>query len=95
MRYYYTDFDAKKPYKIVEVKKDNNVKYKITQPLKFWLFGFTARYYDVCEWALRSRYKYTKYFKNKKEVDCFVEEKIKVIEPCSEIIVFDSLKELP
>lgn len=95
MKYTRTDFDSSKPYKVIEVKKGTYVKYKITQPLKLWLFGFSIRYYDVCEWALRQRYKHTKYFKDKKEVDKFVEENTKIIEPCSEIIVFDSLRDLP
>lgn len=95
MRHYHTDFDPNKPYKVVAVSKGTDVKYKITQPLNFWLFGFTVRYYDVCQWALRSRYKQTKYFKDKKEVDKFVEENTKIIEPGSEIVVFDSLRELP
>lgn len=92
MRQYHTDFDQNKPYKIVEVSNNNDVKYKVTQPLKLWLFGFTVRYYDVCEWALRSRYKHTKYFKNKNEVDSFIEENTKIIKPNKELIVFDSLR---
>ncbi len=95
MRHYHTDFDSNKPYKVVAVSKGMEIKYKITQPLKLWLFGFTVRYYDVCEWALISRYKHTKYFTSKKEVDKFVEKNTKIVEICSEIIVFDSLREMP
>jgi len=89
-------FNANLPYKVIAVSLENEVKYKITQPLSLWIFGLTNKYYNVTQWYLREKYSSVLYFKNKKEVDAFVlEEKEKQYKSSilSEIIVFDSLQE--
>jgi len=90
------NFKANLPYKIITVSSDNEVKYKITQPLNLWIFGLTQKYYDVMQWYLRERFSVILYFQDKKEVDNFVlreKEKQKEAESVCEIVVFDSTKQ--
>lgn len=89
-----TDFDYTKPYKVIAVISESDIKFKITQPLRLWLFGLTSKYYDVCEWILRSKYKRTKYFKNKEEIDLFIQNQSKIVSVNSEYIVYDSLNDI-
>lgn len=89
---YQDNFDPKRPYRVVAVEKGHGVKYKITQPFKYFFFGYSVKYYNVIEWYVSNKYRSIKWFKNKKEVDSFIEKKEKQLDAPKEIIVFDSLK---
>lgn len=86
------DFNPSYPYRVIEVDNGECIKYKIQQPVRLFVFGFTKKYFDVRSWYLREKHGATLYFEDKKKVDEF----INLIKPDTKptfTIVFDSLKD--
>ena len=85
-------FNTNLPYRVVEVKYNDNIVYKIKQPLVIWIFGNTVNYYDIKQ-SYFGRHYITMTFYSKNKVDEFVlKQQKKIIKPI-ETIVFDSLFE--
>lgn len=85
------NFKADRPYKIVEVEH-YGIKYKITQPFKWWFFGLDkSDYFDV---KMKKAYNHDEivYFDSKKDVDEFIETEIKKYNR-KDVVVFDSEKQ--
>lgn len=89
-------FDAKLPYRIIEIKMFVGFSYKIQQQIKciflFWEY-LTARFYDVETKTKCGRYSKvrTHYFDSKEECEKFIDlETKKQIFTKSETIIFES-----
>lgn len=94
MRVIKNDFKLDRPYRIIYIENNKGIKYKITQPFKFWFFRYSKKYYDVKGWYIIERYKSTMFFLNKEDVDSFIkEQKNKAVFYKHECVVFDSIKD--
>lgn len=84
------NFKVHRPYKIVRVGTYNGFRYKIMQPFKWWLLGFSSIYHNVVE---RKAYLNDEIicFDTKNKAHEFVENEI-IKNKTEEVVVFDSTK---
>lgn len=85
------DFNYKKPYKVVELKKDELIRYIIIQPIMF--FGLKLYWKNITEQFSYHGLKHTKQFIDKKSVDDFILSETKKNNPIIQTVVFDSEKD--